>query len=170
MTEPSATIPGYTDTYTVIRIPGTPTSWKRPRQGGAVRYTDPAAAGWSRIIAAEAEAHLRREGYYTRPIYTPDEPVALDIVSCFPRPAKPKRDLPLGGYADVDNLAKIVMDALQGIAYADDAQVARITTAKGYVDGDGFVEVTIYNATPLVIDRDPQDVTEITVRKAAPHA
>ena len=33
---------------------------------------------------------------------------------------------------DIDNLAKIILDALNGIAYHDDAQIVRLTVQKSY--------------------------------------
>lgn len=46
---------------------------------------------------------------------------------------------------DVDNIAKAVCDALNGIAYKDDSQIVKLTVEKYYapVDAEGFVIVTI---------------------------
>lgn len=43
---------------------------------------------------------------------------------------------------DIDNIAKVVLDALNGIAYKDDTQVIELTVNKNY-GGIGKVEVTI---------------------------
>lgn len=45
---------------------------------------------------------------------------------------------------DVDNIQKVVLDALNGIAYRDDAQVVRISCEKRYaLDGKSRVRVTV---------------------------
>ena len=43
---------------------------------------------------------------------------------------------------DIDNLVKAVLDALNGIAYEDDAQIVSITAVKQYAK-DPFVEIRI---------------------------
>lgn len=171
MTEPVATIPVPDRTSAVVvRIEGTPISWKRARRGkGGASYTDPKVKGWQRVIATTIDAHLRSLGHFQRPVYGPDEAVALEVVAAFPRPQTATRPLPLGGYADVDNLAKAPMDALQesarraaaGILYADDSQVAHLTAAKCYVDGDGFLEVTVMDCHPTDTERDPEETVVV---------
>ena len=47
---------------------------------------------------------------------------------------------------DVDAPIKATMDALQGVAYADDKQVIRVTSELGYPLPDGGITVTV---TPL---------------------
>ena len=43
---------------------------------------------------------------------------------------------------DADNIAKIICDALNGVAYHDDAQIARIAVEK-YYGATGYVEVAL---------------------------
>ena len=43
---------------------------------------------------------------------------------------------------DTDNIIKIICDALNGLAYKDDAQIVSNSTEKRYAN-DGFVEVCI---------------------------
>lgn len=59
-------------------------------------------------------------------------PVALRIVYCFPRPkaARGRDRVWKTTRPDLDNLEKAVMDALSGVAYIDDRQVAVKQTAK----------------------------------------
>lgn len=45
---------------------------------------------------------------------------------------------------DTDNIAKIVLDALNGLAYPDDKQVVELQVLKTY-DLDGYVEVELRN-------------------------
>lgn len=44
---------------------------------------------------------------------------------------------------DIDNIAKIIMDALNGVAYKDDAQVVGLTVEKYYFNGLPSVEIEI---------------------------
>lgn len=45
---------------------------------------------------------------------------------------------------DVDNIAKIILDALNGIAYEDDSQVVESICRKYYSHSSGYVRVTLY--------------------------
>lgn len=44
---------------------------------------------------------------------------------------------------DWDNVGKIICDALNGIAYRDDAQIVFAAVSKSYTEGEGCVEVTL---------------------------
>lgn len=55
--------------------------------------------------------------------------------------------------ADVDNLAKLCLDALQGVAFANDDQVVRLYAEKLYVDQAGCAEAqTIVELRPLAAE------------------
>ena len=56
------------------------------------------------------------------------------------------------GRPDVDNLAKGVMDALNGIAYADDSQIVRLTASKHYGHSDSVVVMVV------ALDTDTQEL------------
>lgn len=162
---PAVTIPAVdlTDGALVVRVPGRPVSWKRPldrARGG--RRTDPAVAAWQTVLRAEVDHELRVAGEFTRPVWPDDEPLAVEVVSCYPRPARQRTPLPK--HADVDNLAKLVLDALQGLAYGNDVQVVSLLTVKGYTDGPGFVEVVLRNVEPVDLERDPTETIALTVR------
>lgn len=53
---------------------------------------------------------------------------------------------------DADNIAKTVLDALNGYAYQDDAQVVVLSIVKVWTNGSGCMEITIneVNDAPLV--------------------
>jgi Holliday junction resolvase RusA-like endonuclease len=67
-------------------------------------------------------------------------PISLTVAARFPLPASaPKRQryhLTMGGCVrmatrpDLDNIVKAVLDALNGVAWADDGQVCRLTAGK----------------------------------------
>ena len=45
---------------------------------------------------------------------------------------------------DADNILKLAADALNGVAYADDAQIVRMEISKEYSDdAEGYMEITI---------------------------
>ena len=61
---------------------------------------------------------------------------AVEMTCVFALPNRRRRDW--------DNLAKLVCDALNGVAYRDDDQIHDATIQKRYTnDGDGFTVVTI---------------------------
>ena len=75
--------------------------------------------------------------------------VQVNIKANFEPPkstSKKKREELLGtGYAkksDVDNIAKIVLDSLNNIAYKDDKQVTKLKVTKSYAATD-YIEVEI---------------------------
>lgn len=70
-----------------------------------------------------------------------DEPLCVSITANFEPPkstSKKKREQMLNGELiptkkpDADNIAKVVCDALNGIAYRDDAQIVKLTIKKRY--------------------------------------
>ena len=49
---------------------------------------------------------------------------------------------------DGDNILKIVCDALNGLAWKDDTQVAEMTVRKRYSKTEAFVRVRIWEVKP----------------------
>lgn len=76
-------------------------------------------------------------------------PVILSIIAAFPVPpswTKKKAKAALAGNIypgkpDIDNVLKIIQDALNGIAYTDDAQIFHADITKSYAEKPG---VTVY--------------------------
>jgi Holliday junction resolvase RusA-like endonuclease len=84
-------------------------------------------------------------------------PVEMSIIAFFPRPkslqrkSKPQTRLWHDKRPDIENVAKSVLDALNGLAYHDDSQVASLTMAK-YICGNSDtigVEITVNQARRL---------------------
>lgn len=124
-------------------VPGDPEPWRRARSRGKVRFTDP------RSVAFKAKVAL----FATRACKVPIEgPVCLRV-ACYwparkpdlktPRPPEWRDTRP-----DADNVLKAVADALNGIAYVDDAQVVVATVLKGRTSqGKGArIEVSVMPA------------------------
>lgn len=62
--------------------------------------------------------------------------VPLDVEMKFylHKPKKPKHPVMPCGRPDCDNIAKLIMDAGNGILWADDCQIIRLTVTKMYAD------------------------------------
>lgn len=77
----------------------------------------------------------------------------LSVAFFFPIPAKTRKadrpfmvGCPHVGRPDLDNLLKLVKDALNGLVYRDDSQIARIYASKSYDYEPGcIIEVTHYD-------------------------
>jgi Holliday junction resolvase RusA-like endonuclease len=86
-------------------------------------------------------------------IFPADSPLRVSITAYYPIPArtpKSKRAEMLDGGAhatkkpDADNVAKIILDALNGTAYEDDAQVVQLSVRKQY-GAEPCVRVSVEN-------------------------
>jgi len=126
-------------------IPGPPIGKGRPRfssVGGRPRsYTPAVTRDYESLIAARAaEAMAGRE-----PLQTP---LTVYIYASMSIPiswSKAKRQSALDGdiypaRPDVDNIAKTVLDGMNGVIYEDDAQVTYLKVSKKYAE-EGMVTV-----------------------------
>lgn len=75
--------------------------------------------------------------------------IVLEIHIETPKCRQEQVKTPLGRYVqtrpDLDNYIKIYMDALNGIAYDDDSQVAAVFSTKTYIDEPSYVKIYITN-------------------------
>lgn len=117
-------------------IPGPVKGKGRPRFATrgkfAVAYTDKGTASYENLVKL-----CYREKHATATMYEPGVPLMVTIRACFPVPASwPKKRKAAAawhtGKPDGDNIGKIVCDALNGIAWHDDGQVAVIEVRKVY--------------------------------------
>lgn len=118
-------------------VPGQPVGKGRPRassRGGFVRmYTDAKTLSYEQVIAKQAR-------YAMGPLEVLATPISMRIVSLYSIPvswSKRKQQLALNGELipgkpDLDNVAKAVLDALNGVVYQDDKQVIRLVIEKSY--------------------------------------
>ncbi len=65
-----------------------------------------------------------------------DKPVAIEIIFYEKKPKNCKSIFPIKKTGDIDNKAKCILDALNGIAYNDDCQVVKLNIVKSYSDKD----------------------------------
>lgn len=114
-----------------ITIPGRPIPKGRPRLGirgrKAYVYTPPKTAEYEKLVGWVAKCSG------CRPV---DGPVAVDL------------DIYVRIRMDLDNVAKSVLDGLNGIAYQDDGQVVELLVKKHKVTNtaDERVEIEIRKA------------------------
>jgi len=117
-------------------VPGDPVPQPRPRvstRGGFARAYVPAKHPVHKYRLRIANA---AHGAGATPTKEAPLTVILDLV--FARPASHltkkglRRGAPLLPRFDVDNCAKAALDALNGVAWADDSQVARLVVEKSY--------------------------------------
>jgi Holliday junction resolvase RusA-like endonuclease len=110
-------------------IPGKPVAKQRPRKGAQGRFYTPART--MRFEQDVATAYLAAGGP-RRAIYC--GPVDMHIALTRPRPTSwPKWKSTVSNVTarpDADNLAKSVIDGLNGVAYHDDAQVTYLSVSK----------------------------------------
>lgn len=109
-------------------IPGKPRGKGRPRFGNGTAYTDKETAEYGLTALQTGLKPLSGA-------------VHMDITAYYPIPrsgskaSRLKRErgeeYPLVK-PDIDNITKIIMDALNGYAYADDKQVISVTAIKKY--------------------------------------
>lgn len=65
---------------------------------------------------------------------------------------KRKRELAFAPHTkkpDCDNVAKAVLDALNGLAFHDDSAIAKLVVEKTYTDANPYVGVTLSDEPPI---------------------
>jgi len=121
-------------------IPGDPVPFARARSNGSRRFTPPKQRAY--MAAVQYAAVCAKAG---KPMF-PKVPLVLTVMAtwAYPKSWPEKQKFPQYRTArpDVDNTVKIVADALNGIAYADYAQIAVFHTSKFY-GAESFVRVCI---------------------------
>ncbi|MDR4022740.1 MAG: RusA family crossover junction endodeoxyribonuclease [Eubacteriales bacterium] len=130
-----------------ITIPGTPVAKGRPRVGRYGTYTPKKTATYESYVqycwAAEYGAQPPSE-----------QPLEVSVIFYMPIPksiTKKAREAITEGVTkhtkkpDLDNMAKAILDALNGLAYKDDSQIYSLTLYKTYDDSPSTT-VTIKEA------------------------
>ena len=119
-------------------VDGTAVPKQRPRISGHRAYTPKRTKDYEgRVLAAFRSSY---SGFY--PAFGKDVPVSVEIriSQAIPKswPKKKQRMaeageiFPLGRNGDIDNIAKSILDALNGFAYEDDCQVIKLMISKKY--------------------------------------
>jgi Holliday junction resolvase RusA-like endonuclease len=124
-----------------ITVLGEPTGKGRPKfstfNGHAVAYTPSKTVNYENLVKLSYQQQCNDKPY-------PKEiSLRAEIRAYFAVPksvSKTKRDMMLKGQInptkkpDTDNIAKAILDALNGIAYYDDSQIVDLTVYKRYSD------------------------------------
>lgn len=127
-----------------LTINGRPQGKARPRFARGRTYTSQQTLDYEALIL-----WTYRNKYNVDTMGT-DAPLKMNIKAYFKVPKSETR--PMKEYLrdkhyphkpDVDNIAKIVMDALNKIAYLDDNQVVSLNVEKWYTDEEERVEIEI---------------------------
>ena len=119
---------------------GTAVPKQRPRISGRRAYTPKRTKDYEeRVLEAFCSSY---RGFY--PAFGKDVPVRICITvhQAIPKSWSKKKQLqaeqgeivPLSRNGDIDNIAKSVLDALNGYAYLDDCQVVRLEISKVYAE------------------------------------
>lgn len=134
-------------------VPGAPTGKQRPRvtmQGGyAKAYTPDKTVNYENLVKLMYGQEAKGR------VFDREKSLRVLIVALYDIPqstSKKRAELMRIGEIrptkkpDLDNVAKIICDALNGVAYHDDAQVVDLKVVKYYSDTPG-VTVTIEEVT-----------------------
>lgn len=100
---------------------------------------------------AKYEKLIREEFKRQNPDWSPaEEAVSVTITAGFRIPlswSKKKREAavsaPVKKKPDIDNIEKAILDALNGVAYVDDALIARTYCMKVFAAGEPYIVATI---------------------------
>jgi Holliday junction resolvase RusA-like endonuclease len=134
-------------------VPGEPRGWARARTQGAQFFTDSKTASEKQAIAAWAiEAGARilegpievRLTAYLRIPQSASKKRRADMLANIERPTKKP---------DGDNLAKLALDALNGVCWKDDVQVVDLIVRKFWSDEPRLV-VEVSPATAITEQSD----------------
>lgn len=133
---------------------GSTRAFKHRSSGQVITTSSAKGLGpWRRRIADAAQPHAHMH----------EGPLDLRIVFLMPRP----KSLPKTKWRahtkrpDIDKLVRAVLDALDGIFYADDSQVANLRVVKAYAPREGPMGVRI------CVAKHTEGVEDVAVKWAA---
>ena len=140
----------------LIRINGIPQGKGRPRfTKGGKAYTPQKTRRYEEAVRGAAMLAAQAQGFVK---HDDDTPLEACISAWFPIPAswpKKKRAAARSGALypvvkpDADNLAKAILDALNGIAYRDDKQVVSCAVRKRYTFRDDDTPRVVVHIAPM---------------------
>lgn len=129
-------------TEVTFYVNGKPTGKARPRFTKSGHTYTPAATKTYEAQVAKAYREAAGDLYFHAPIF-----VRIEANYAIPKTwskAKQEEAYKLTpGKPDADNIAKIILDALNGVAYDDDVEVTRLLVTRRYTPGPAHVTVMI---------------------------
>jgi crossover junction endodeoxyribonuclease RusA len=111
-------------------IPGNPIPWERARSRGGQHFTAPRTRAHKTLV----QAHARKAR-------VPKLSGPVKLTATFYRAS--------AHACDVDNLAKTIQDALNGLAYGDDRQIVWLTAVKSIDREHPRTEVELEEVEPV---------------------
>ena len=111
-------------------LPGDPVAWSRAGRNGGITYPPPKQAAYARTMGWAAKAVMKGAGPLAGPVSLTVQ-ATYTVPTSWPQ-AKKLAAVFKPSVADLDNIVKQVSDALNKIAYADDAQICQIIAMKVY--------------------------------------
>lgn len=125
-----------------FRIKGQPQGKARPRFNGNHTYTPKATKDYEHLVRTSYIAQCgNKMNDFNR--------IAIKAYFEIPKSAtkKERAEIMAGKKVnkkpDIDNIIKIILDSLNGLAYADDKQITKIEAIKSYTLGESEVWVTL---------------------------
>jgi len=133
-------------------IPGAPVAKGRPRvMKSGVTFTPQKTRDAEKMVAVIAERAMKGKPPLAGPLAMTYH-VTLGVPESWPN--RKRQDAFLGtlmpiGRPDLDNIAKLVADACNGIVYADDSQIVEMNLRKSYGNGEIGAKVLISSVGTL---------------------
>jgi hypothetical protein len=123
----------------------------KPILRSVATHDNPKTKSWQLLIAEAASEAIRARNLNERESgqgvsawRVLDGPVRLSVAFYLSRPKSlPKRVVANTKGYDTDKLARLILDALQGLAYANDSQVVELVAGKFYAQPDEPAHVDI---------------------------
>ena len=129
-----------------FEVPGNPQGKARARTGKGFSYTPEKTVLYENLIKQCFMALENKQTFFDK------EPLEMYITAYFPIPKSTskkdlerikKKELFPTKKPDADNIAKVICDALNGIAYNDDTQIVKLEIRKQYTTEEPKVVVSI---------------------------
>jgi Holliday junction resolvase RusA-like endonuclease len=123
----------------IFTVPGEPKGKARPRVTKFGTYTPKKTKEYETLVA---QAFLQATHDKNLKHWMNGEPLAVKIVARFGIPKKTTKAMRKAIYdkkvfvtkqPDIDNIAKIILDGLNGVAFSDDKYICELTVCKDYV-------------------------------------
>lgn len=137
-----------------FEVLGMPQGKARARTGKGFSYTPEKTVLYENLIKTSFVAVREKKTFFDK------EPIEMYITAYFPIPKSTtkkdrerirNKELFPTKKPDADNIAKVICDALNGVAYHDDTQVVKLTVRKQYTEGEPKVAVAmdVFDGYPI---------------------
>lgn len=137
-----------------FEVMGMPQGKARARTGKGFSYTPEKTVLYENLIKTSFLAADNKKTFFDK------EPVEMYITALFPIPKSTtkkdrerirNKELFPTKKPDADNIAKVICDALNGVAYHDDTQVVKLSVRKAYTEDEPKVVVAmgVFDGYPI---------------------